>query len=146
MFQLHILDREVKKAFEELQMTYVNDKTVATHGWIIAYLCEHTELEIYQKDLERKFHMAPSTMTMILQSMERAGLIQRVSACHDARLKQIALTPEGIRYNENAMKNFEIIGKRMIEGIAPEELETCRRVFRQMIENLKDPKDERRTE
>ena len=52
MVQMHMLDRATHKEFEKLQMQYVNDRTVATHGWMIGYLYDHRDEEIYQKALE----------------------------------------------------------------------------------------------
>lgn len=141
MFQLHLLDREIKQEFVKLQMKYIDDRTVATHGWIIGYLYEQRENDIYQKDLERKFHMAPSSMTTILQSFEHAGYIERVAVSHDARLKKIALTEEGIRFQQNSMENFRRIEQRMIEGVSDEDAAVFQRVFSNMIENLKDVKE-----
>ncbi len=135
--QMRAMDREVKKSFEKLQMEYVDDKTVATHGWIIGYLYDHQDQDVYQKDLERRFEIAPSTMTTILQSMERVGYVKRVSVSHDARLKRIALTEEGIQFHYNAVENFKILEARMIEGIPEEDVATFNQVISQIIENLK---------
>lgn len=137
MYQLHSLDRETKKQFQKLQLRYIPDKTVATHGWIVGYLYDHKDEEVYQKDLERKFQMAPSTMTTILQSMERVGYLQRVAVRHDARLKRVALTEEGLRFHQNAVENFRILEECMIRDISKEDLETFQRVVDHMIENVK---------
>lgn len=138
MFQLHLIGREIKQEFAKLQLEYIDDRTVATHGWIIGYLYEQRDHDVYQKDLERKFHMAPSTMTTILQSYEHVGYIQRVSVSHDARLKKIALTEAGLQFQKNSMENFKRLEKRMLEQIPAEDIEVFQRVFAQMIDNLKE--------
>ena len=138
MVQMHMLDRATHKEFEKLQMQYVNDRTVATHGWMIGYLYDHREEEIYQKDLERKFQMAPSTMTMILQSMQAVGYIERIPVAHDARLKRIAVTEAGEAFHKHALENLKILEKRMVENIPPEDMETFRRVYDRMIANLSE--------
>ena len=60
---------------------------------------------------------------------------------HDARLKKIALTEEGIRFQQNSMENFRRIEQRMIEGVSDEDAAVFQRVFSNMIENLKDVKE-----
>lgn len=85
--------------------------------------------------------MAPSSMTTILQSFEHAGYIERVAVSHDARLKKIALTEEGIRFQQNSMENFRRIEQRMIENVPEEQISVFQQVFSQMIENLKDAKE-----
>ena len=138
MMQMHVLDRATHKEFEKLQMQYVDDRVVATHGWIIGYLYDHREEEIYQKDLERKFQIAPSTMTMILQSMQAVGYIERIPVSHDDRLKRIAVTPAGEEFHQKAIENLRLLEKRMVENIAPEDLEVFRRVYGQMISNMSE--------
>ena len=136
MVQMHMLDRATHKEFEKLQMQYINDRTVATHGWMIGYLFDHQDEEIYQKDLERKFQMAPSTMTMVLQSMQAVGYIERVPVEHDARLKRIALTEAGVAFHQKAVENLHLIEERMVKDIPPEDMAIFHRVYDQMIANL----------
>ena len=49
---------------------------------------------------------ARSTVTNILQLMERKGYIERRSVPQDARLKQLVLTEEGICFHEKTMLCF----------------------------------------
>mgnify|MGYP000504908099 CR=1 FL=1 len=47
-----------------------------------------------------------NSVTNILQLMERKGYIQRQSVPQDARLKQLVLTEEGVRFHENTILSF----------------------------------------
>ena len=136
MMQMHVLDRATHKEFEKLQMQYINDRTVAAHGWMIGYLYDHRDEEIYQKDLERKFQMAPSTMTMILQSMQAVGYIERSPVAHDARLKRIAVTEAGEAFHKQALENLKTLEARMVKDIPSEDMAVFRRVYDQMIANI----------
>lgn len=60
------------------------DKITASHGWMISYLYHNREKEIYQKTMESEFHMPKSTVTSILQAMEKSGFITREGVAHDA--------------------------------------------------------------
>ena len=62
------------------------------HGWIMEYLYRHSETPVFQRDIEREFSITRSTVTNILQLMERKGYITRRSVEQDARLKQLVLT------------------------------------------------------
>ena len=60
-----------------------------------------------------------STVTNILQLMERKGYIERRSVPQDARLKQLVLTEEGICFHEKTMLCFHqtddyVAGRRKI--------------------------------
>ena len=63
----------------------VEDVT-AMHGWILAFLYECRDREVFQRDVERAFSITRSTVTNILQLMEKKGYIRRVSVPQDARL------------------------------------------------------------
>ena len=45
------------------------DKLTLMHGWIIAYLYDHRDEDVYQKDIENAFSIARSTVTSILLSL-----------------------------------------------------------------------------
>ena len=76
------------------------------HGWIVEYLYAHRDAPVFQRDIEREFSITRSTVTNILQLMERKGYIERRSVPQDARLKQLVLTEEGIRFHENTIRSF----------------------------------------
>ena len=76
------------------------------HEWILSYLFWHRDEPVYQRDIEREFSITRSTVTNILQLMERKGYIERRSVPQDARLKQLVLTEEGIRFHENTIRSF----------------------------------------
>lgn len=79
------------------------DEVTPMHGWILGYLYMHRDEEIFQRDIEREFSITRSTVTNILQLMERKGYIVRRGVPRDARLKQLELTDEGARIHERTM-------------------------------------------
>ena len=82
------------------------EQATPMHGWIIEYLYRHRDTPVFQRDIEREFSITRSTVTNILQLMERKGYIERRSVPQDARLKQLVLTEEGIRFHENTIRAF----------------------------------------
>lgn len=113
------------------------DKITASHGWMISYLYHNREKEIYQKTMEREFHMPKSTVTSILQAMEKSGFITREGVAHDARLKKILLTEAGRRFYRSTKEFMEEIDQAMCGEITAEELAVFMKVVWQMEENLK---------
>lgn len=73
------------------------DKVTVMHGWIMCYIFDNQDRDIYQKDLENEFSISRSTVTNILNLMEKKGYIQRASVENDARLKKLILTDTGKR-------------------------------------------------
>ena len=92
--------------------------------------------EIYQRDVEEKFHIRRSTATGILKLMEKNGFIYRESVEWDARLKKILPTEKSIALRGEILETIHRLELRMAEGIGREEFETCIRVLQKMSENL----------
>ena len=82
------------------------EQATPMHGWIMEYLYRNSDTPVFQRDIEREFSITRSTVTNILQLMERKGYIERRSVPQDARLKQLVLTEEGIRFHENTIRSF----------------------------------------
>ena len=53
------------------------DNVTPMHDWIMSYLYWHKNDPVYQRDIEREFSITRSTVTNILQLMERKGYIER---------------------------------------------------------------------
>ena len=51
--------------------------------------------DVFQKDIENDLKIRSSSVTSVLQLMEKNGYIKRESVCTDARLKKIVLTEKG---------------------------------------------------
>lgn len=76
------------------------------HAWIMSYLYRNREKEIYQRDIERDFSITRSTVTNILQLMEKKGYIRRMSVPQDARLKRLVLTDAGAQAHQQIMRSL----------------------------------------
>ncbi len=100
------------------------EQTTPMHGWIIEYLYRHRNEPVFQRDIEREFSITRSTVTNILQLMERKGYIQRLSVPQDARLKQLVLTEEGICFHEKTMLSFHQTDD-YVAGLLTEEKTSC---------------------
>ena len=87
----HLIQREMIKSAVEMGV----DRVTVMHGWIIGYLARNRERDVYQRDIEAKFGISRSTVTNILQCMEKNGYIKREAVPSDARLKKLTLTEKG---------------------------------------------------
>lgn len=100
----------------------------------IAY-CGH---EVYQRDIEEEFEIRRSSVTSVLQTMERNGLIERVSVEQDARLKKIILTTKAkdlMRRIEEVINEFE---DSLQNDLSDEEITIFIQVINKMIAKLND--------
>ena len=58
------------------------DEVTMMHGWIIRYLYENREQDIFQKDIEQRFAVGRSTVTNLIQLMEKKGFVIGKTGCH----------------------------------------------------------------
>ena len=106
-------------------------------GWIIGYLYRRRDAQdFFQHDLEIEFNIRRSTASGILQRMERDGLITRSPAAHDARCKQILLTPKAIGIHERIISAIDQVEASITDGLADDEIETFFRILDKIKLNL----------
>jgi DNA-binding MarR family transcriptional regulator len=84
------------------------DKEVAQYGVtgvqsrILGFIHRNSDKrDIFQKDIEEEFDIRRSSVTSVLQLMEKNGYIERVSVSEDARLKKLILTEKGLEIQKN---------------------------------------------
>ena len=78
----------------ELQKKIYSNAFGASNGYIISYLCENEDKNIFQRDIEREFDLSRSTVSTILKELEKEGLIERKSVIIDVRLKKVVSDDE----------------------------------------------------
>ena len=105
--QLRRVDNLIFRRLNQFSRANGVEQTTPMHGWIIEYLYRHRDEPVFQRDIEREFSITRSTVTNILQLMERKGYIRRQSVPQDARLKQLVLTEEGIQCGRTADRGGE---------------------------------------
>ena len=104
--QLRRVDNLIFRKINQFARANGVEQATPMHGWIIEYLYRHRDEPVFQRDIEREFSITRSTVTNILQLMERKGYIRRQSVPQDARLKQLVLTEEGVLFHEKTILSF----------------------------------------
>ena len=103
---------------------------------VLDYLYESGARDVFQRDLEAEFQIRRSTVTGILQGMERRGLISRQPVEQDARLKKLVLTDAGLKIHAKAEQYMREVESRALEGVSGEELLIFRRTLERIKQNL----------
>ena len=111
------------------------DEITLMHGWIIRYLHENIGKDVFQKDIEQKFSINRSTVTNIIQLMEKKGFIVRESVDYDARLKKVMLTAKAVETHQKMERLAKEMDEMLITGISAEEMEVFLRVMNKIKEN-----------
>ena len=135
-FKLHKLDMEMKKLMDSGMRAAGYDDVTLTHGWILKYLYDNRDRDIYQKDIEKHFSIGRSTVTTIIQLMEKRDLVRREFVESDARLKKVMLTEKGFQHHHHVVANFGRTHEDILCGLSMEEKVTLLRLMEKISKNI----------
>lgn len=119
------------------------DEVSVTNGWIIRYLYDNKDKDIFQKDIEKRFSIGRSTVTSTIQLLEKKGYVCRDGVESDARLKKVVLTEQGMELHESMRKIGRELDERTLKGISDEELSVFFQVIEKIEKNLCEQQQER---
>ena len=130
------LSHMIKRCAMSTEAHQKADKLTGVHSWIIGYLFDNRDRDIFQRDLEESFNIRRSSVSNVLSLMERNELIERKPVEHDARLKKVVLTPRAIELHEMIGKDIAELEAAIIEGIPKDDLEIFFKTIGKMMNNL----------
>jgi DNA-binding MarR family transcriptional regulator len=138
--ELRSLSNIIMRYMENNSVKKMVDNITGTNGWIIGYISDNSDKDIFQKDLEEEFCITRSTASKVVNLMVQKDLIKYQSVPYDARLKKLVLTPKALEItklmNEDG-KNFEGI---LTKGFTQEELDNLYSYIERMKNNIKASK------
>lgn len=109
------------------------------HWYFLRVLWE--EDGITQRELSARVGMMEPTTVVALNSMAKARLVRRVRPAEDRRKVHVYLTEKGRRLRDVLLPLAKEVNDIATEGVAPEDLEACRRALDLMTRNLDRNKD-----
>lgn len=140
--EIHMLNHLITKKLTYHVRASGIDEITLMHGWIMRYLYENKDHDIFQKDIEKTFSIGRSTVTNIIQILEKKGYVKREFVEHDARLKKVMLTEKGRRSHESIEILISKLDAMLEEDISEEELELFFSVTDKIKKNLEKQKIE----
>lgn len=120
-FQIHRLQNLCKRLIDQRAFGDLAEKPTKTQTWVMNYLYENQGRDVFQRDIQEQFDVRRSTVTGILQLMEKNGWITRQPVGEDARLKKIELTPQAIELHERVGACIRKTEEQLSAGLTPEE-------------------------
>ena len=117
------------------------EKTEITTGQpkVLAYLKSHEGRA--QKEIAAACLIEPGSLTVLLNRMEKQGMIERRFQDGDRRTRCIYLTGYGRSLAGEVVDQFYAVEELAFQGISDEDRESFARICGEVLENLR-PKDE----
>jgi MarR family transcriptional regulator, repressor for mepA len=94
------------------------------------------EKKFCQKDLERTMNLRGSSITSLLQRLERKGFIVRSSGDEDGRTKQLQITEKGIKLIEEMEAVFLSVEDMLLKNMKKDEKEIYKRLLEISYQNF----------
>ncbi|MBR7133067.1 MAG: MarR family transcriptional regulator [Clostridia bacterium] len=110
-------------------------------GWVIRYLYDNADRDVFQRDFEENFSIRPSTASRMLKAMEKKGFIERVSVENDARLKKIVLTERAIENHKLILADIKRREALLRRGISDSEITVFFETMQKLTANLEEQND-----
>ena len=133
---------DIKTISKEIELFIMKDhnecnylkKITPTQIMIIDYIINSKEKEIYQKNIEKRLNLSRATLSGVLKTMEKNGIIKRVSDNYDGRTKKIILNDDIKKKFINFKNKVLNTEKIIISNISKEELT----IFKNIIDKMKN--------
>lgn len=135
-YELKTISNLIKRYIYKSLISTPCDQYSEIQGMIIHYLIENEDKDTFQRDIEEVFTIRRSTVTGVLQSMEKNNLITRENVAHDARLKKIVLTDFGKRIHVHMIKEMEKFEDAITKDVSEEELEMFVEILNKFKRNI----------
>lgn len=108
----NLWQREIKKALEEYDLTHSQFVLLASTLWLSSQ-----KQDVTQVVLSQYTKIDPMTTSTVLRTLQSKGLLLRQEHSTDTRAKTVALTDEGVKVAQLAVKTVEKFDKQFFEGL-----------------------------
>ncbi len=95
----------------------------------VIFFINHSNRDIFQKDLEKEFGLKRPTVSLGLNHMEEHGIIERKTVQTDARLKKIVLTQKALDIIDKTGKVIDGFEESLQKEFTKEELKDLMHSF-----------------
>lgn len=139
--KLRSVNLRIKRLIGNSETKKQFDNVTGMHGYVIGFLKNNQDRDIFQRDVEKTFSIRRSTATAILQGMEKNGLIVRHPTEYDTRLKKIILTEKAKQMCDTFESDCAVIDSVILKGFSEEETKQLDEFLNKLAENLSEIED-----
>lgn len=116
--------------------TMIDERPTAMQHWILKFIFQNSDRDVFQRDLEAAFRVRRSTATGLLQLLEKNGYIKKEPVDYDARLKKLILTSKALKLREENFNKIETTEVLLTKGLTVDEIKTLSLLLDKIKNNL----------
>ncbi len=129
-----IINQNIRHMFDA---AFIKSGLTGTQAAVLHFIFAKGKYDdIYQRDIESEFNIRRSSVTSVLQGLERGGFIRRVSVQEDSRLKKIVITDKAIEITEQIQQSIDGINQSILKGLSTDETKLLSTLLTRIGENL----------
>lgn len=125
--------RIIEKKMSDLGLSSIQSRIL---GYLYFQFCQGEK--VLQRELEEEFKIRKSSVTSVIQILEKKGLIRRVGVPGDARKKELILTEDGILVQRTVIERLETLENMVNEVLSPEERKLWHSCIRKIETRLEE--------
>ena len=134
---LRSLEHHLSRKIESVAGQKTGNVVSGSHIWVLAFLAQHPDQDIYQKDLEAHFGFTRSTASKLVNRLAAQNLVRRQPVPHDARLKKLVLTEQAMSLVEQLQRESVAFEAQLTAGFSKQEKQALITYIERLKENLK---------
>ncbi|MDE7318930.1 MAG: MarR family winged helix-turn-helix transcriptional regulator [Lachnospiraceae bacterium] len=108
--------RVIEKQMVDLGLSSIQSRMI---GYL--YFQSRRQRKVFQGQLEEEFKIRKSSVTSVLQILEKKGLVRRTGVPGDARKKELVLTEQGIAVQETVIERLDRLEELVNQVLTEEE-------------------------
>jgi DNA-binding MarR family transcriptional regulator len=130
-----LIGQRMKQLLNERLLPY---DITSQQSRIIGFVCtkQREGKDVSQKDIEEAFGLKGSSVTSLLQGLERKSFITRRSDPTDERRKFVTVLPKGQELMSDFETAFQEMDEKMMQGVTSEQQQALVKTLELMVSNL----------
>ncbi|MDO5522020.1 MAG: MarR family winged helix-turn-helix transcriptional regulator [bacterium] len=135
--EFHFISNSIKRNIDAKVAEY---GLTSVQSRVLHFIAQkgQNDAPVYQKDIEGIFDVRRSTVTSVLQLLEKNGYINRESVLSDARLKQLKLTEKGREATTVVAKIIMEEEEHILKDVTEEEREAFFGTLKKISEAVRE--------
>lgn len=113
-----IWHRVLEKEMADLGLSSIQSRML---GYI--YFQNKQNRQVFQRELEEVFKIRKSSVSSVLQTLEKKGYLSREIVKGDARQKMLVITEHGIEMQTTVMRRLDSLETMVRDALSPEDLQ-----------------------
>ena len=98
--KIRTLSHMIRRGIDDKINSSGLSEITGVQGFVIGYLYSNRNRDIFQRDLEKQFNLRRSSITSVLNNLEKKAYIRREEVNNDKRLKKVVLTAKGMEHQD----------------------------------------------